>query len=431
MLKVWRTIHRIGRRAPAGLVYLTEAPIRLAIGFVGTVIVARYLGPSTFGELSTVIAVFALLTPVVALGLPALLVRDLAVESDVANRRAKLRAVVLVQLGALLAVAGIGVPLAVTFGATQTAVAVAAAPVLALGLAQTLRSLWEVEGRPLLVVGATAIASLTGLGGRVALVLVEGPLWAFAGMASIEALVIVGILSRKASSIGSFVEVRRAWGVVRPSLREAAPLLAASVAIAIYMRIDIVMLSRLVSTESAGFYSVAARLSEMWYFIPVALMAARRPEFSRWFASGDESVYRRMLTLHFRKVAVLGWLAVGIGVLVLPTVIVPLYGEPYLASVDVLRIHVLAIPFVFVSVHSWLIDRGLAQVAMANTLVGAGVNVALNLALIPVLGMHGAAWATVCSYAVSGVLLNGLRNRTRPLFGMQARALLRPWGREL
>jgi len=62
--------------------------------------------------------------------------------------------------------------------------------------------------------------------------------------------------------------------LVRATLAVAAGLRIAEV---IYLRIDIVLLERLRGVEETGIYAVAARLSEVWYMVPVALMGAVFP----------------------------------------------------------------------------------------------------------------------------------------------------------
>ncbi len=63
----------------------------------------------------------------------------------------------------------------------------------------------------------------------------------------------------------------------RPSLhlatgmiRDAWPLLLAGVSVSIYMRIDQVMLGKLAGLDAVGAYGAAAKVSEIWYFVPTA-----------------------------------------------------------------------------------------------------------------------------------------------------------------
>ena len=46
------------------------------------------------------------------------------------------------------------------------------------------------------------------------------------------------------------------------------------IAIAIYMKIDQVMLGQMATDHDVGIYSAAVRLSELWYFIPLTIVSS-------------------------------------------------------------------------------------------------------------------------------------------------------------
>jgi PST family polysaccharide transporter len=55
-------------------------------------------------------------------------------------------------------------------------------------------------------------------------------------------------------------------------LQDSWPLILSGIVIMIYMRIDQVMLGQMVGDESVGVYSVAVKISELWYFVPIAIV---------------------------------------------------------------------------------------------------------------------------------------------------------------
>src|SRR5262249_2413358 len=57
----------------------------------------------------------------------------------------------------------------------------------------------------------------------------------------------------------------------RRMLTAGWPVMLSSVAIVIYMKIDQVMLKRMLGADAAGLYSAATRISEIWYFIPMVV----------------------------------------------------------------------------------------------------------------------------------------------------------------
>ena len=47
--------------------------------------------------------------------------------------------------------------------------------------------------------------------------------------------------------------------------------------IAIYMKIDQVMIKQMLGADQVGLYAAAVRLSEVWYFIPIVITASVFP----------------------------------------------------------------------------------------------------------------------------------------------------------
>lgn len=60
------------------LLYASESTGRLVLAAVGSIVLARYLGPASLGALGFVTSVFAILLPLATLGMAELVVRDLA-----------------------------------------------------------------------------------------------------------------------------------------------------------------------------------------------------------------------------------------------------------------------------------------------------------------------------------------------------------------
>jgi PST family polysaccharide transporter len=85
-----------------------------------------------------------------------------------------------------------------------------------------------------------------------------------------------------------------------------------------------------------------------------------------------------------------------------------LYGVAYSESARVLAVHVFAnIPVALgVTQGLWILNEKKNIIALIRTIVGAVVNFALNLFLIPKYGAVGSAWATLISFFISAVVSN-------------------------
>jgi PST family polysaccharide transporter len=106
-----------------------------------------------------------------------------------------------------------------------------------------------------------------------------------------------------------------------------------------------------------------------------------------------------------------------------------LYGNQYTRSVQSLMILVWANPFVFwgVARTKWAIAENAQMLTMIYIILGAVLNVILNIILIPKYSIEGAAVATIISQAVAAVFSNLLSSKSRYLFFLQMKSLNFLW----
>lgn len=202
-------------------------------------------------------------------------------------------------------------------------------------------------------------------------------------------------------------------------------MILSGLSIAVYMKIDQVMLGTMGGAQVVGLYAAATKLSEIWYVLPTVAVTALFPTVVKTRELDEGLYYRRLERLFALMAAMSLALALPVTLLAGP-IITLLLGSGYEAAAPVLAIHIWAALFVFYGVvqGAWDIAENLAQLAFVRVLCGALLNVALNLWLIPRYGAIGAAIATVIAQATAAVFMNLLHPRTRPVFRCQFRALL-------
>ena len=211
-------------------------------------------------------------------------------------------------------------------------------------------------------------------------------------------------------------------------MRGAMPLLLSGLAIMLYMRIDVVMLRSLAGTSATGVYAAAVRISELWYFVPVALASSLLPEILRSRADGAAAYGRRLQQFYDLNAAV-ALVAAAVTALIAGPLVAWAYGPAFAAAAPVLRWHAWAAVFVFVGVvrGQFLVNENLGWFYFAATGTGGVLNVLLNFWLIPRSGPLGAAQATLISYAVASWLSSWFHPQVRATAVMQSRALLIPF----
>ena len=203
------------------------------------------------------------------------------------------------------------------------------------------------------------------------------------------------------------------------------PLLLSGAAVVIYMKIDQVMIKTMLTASDVGLYGVAARISEAVYFIPGIIAGSLFPAIIA--ARGEDYYQQRLQNLYDLVIWIAILIAVPVTVLA-PNIVSILFGDAYEESAQVLMLHVWASLFVFFGVARgrWIVNEGLQRAALLFTLAGAVANVLLNLLLIPVLGILGAAIATVLSVAVATVGAPMFIGTTRTSVVMFCRSLNLP-----
>ena len=403
--------------------------LRLAVGLFVGVWVARYLGPERFGQLSFALAFVGLFSAFAGLGLKGIVVQDM-IRDPAGELQTMGSAMVLTMLGGMSAYGGaVAVALCLRPGDPDAVILVAIVGLLLLFRVGDVGAYWfesRIMSKYVAWVSASVFLGFSLI--KVALILFEAPLTAFAGAAAAEvamiAVLTMGALHLRGPGLRALhFSVVRARGL----LRESWPLLLSGVSMTIYMKMDQIMLGVMVGDREVGVYSAAARISELWYFIPMVVVASLFPLILKAREESPPHYQHRLQSLCDLMV----WLAVlvAVPVSIFAGALMDLvFGAGYTESGAILAVHVWAGVFVFLGVAGgrWYVAEGLQLLNFYRKGVGAVINVALNLALIPLWGGLGAAIATVLSYAFVEFIADSWRFDTRDLFWIKMRAFHLP-----
>ena len=387
--------------------------------------IARYLGTAGFGALNYATAFVALFGTFATLGLDGIVVRDLVRTGESGTTLGTAFALKLAGGVVTLAGAATAILIARPDDPHIFSLVVVISAATLFQSADVVDFWFQSRVASRYVVYARNAAFLVATGIRVVLVLTHAPLIAFAWAILLEAALAAGGL---ATAYASTREAAARWRVSIARSKELLaagwPLILSGMAIMIYMKIDIVMLGSMIGDRGAGVYAAATRLSEVWYFIPVAVASSVAPAIAEAKATSETLYYERLRQL-FSWMAGLA-VAVAIPMTLLSGWIVTLFfGSAYAAAGHILAIHIWAGVFVALGVAQglWDINEGLVRLSLYRTAGGAIVNIALNLLLIPRYEGLGSAIATVASYALSACVFNSLSARTRPIFHIQIQAM--------
>lgn len=394
--------------------------------------VARYLGPAQYGNYNYALAFVSLLTPLVGLGLKDIVIRDIVRTPD--DKDEILGTAFGLQLIGSLLVLGLTISIVQITRhediLTRWLVAILAGRFVFEALSQTLDYWFQSQVQAKYTVWAKNIGLVIIALVKVGLILSEAPLISFAWAALCQTFIFtVGLaafhrLSRQALS---------AWRVrflrAKRLLRNSWPLIISALAIMVYLRIGQVMLGNMVDEEELGLYSAAIRLSELWYFIPMAISSSVFPAIVHSRENQSDKVYRQRMQAFYDVMAGTAYVIVIPLALFASLLVRTLFGPDYAEAGPILRIHTWSFLFVSLGVarSRWLIAEGLIRFDMIASVLGALINIILNLLLIPRYGGMGTAWAALFSYAASGYVSSGLTIRAWPALKQQSLSLLIPF----
>ena len=393
---------------------MVDRIVRMAMGLFVTVWVARYLGPVQFGSLNFAFAFVSLFGTLATLGLDGIVVREVvhnaADTREILGTTFALRLVSgLLAVGASIATLGL-----IQLNDRQTLLLVS---ILSLTLVfqafDTIDSFFQSQVRSKITVWAKNTAFLIFAAVRVWLICVKAPVWMFAAAMTGEvALGAAGLVLGYRLTGGKMFSWHSRKKRAAHLLQQGWPIILSGMAIAVYMRIDAVMLKTMQGDFAVGLYSAATKVSEVWYFIPVAVVSSVSPAIMR--AKDNPDLFHERLRKLFSFMT-LSACTLGSAVALASHLIVRLlYSKAYSGAAPVLAVHIWASVFVFLGVAQSPFDlsKNLLKLSLFRTVTGAIINIAMNLYLIPRYSAMGASIATVVSYAISGVFANVFFEKT-------------------
>ncbi|MBI4022810.1 oligosaccharide flippase family protein [Candidatus Berkelbacteria bacterium] len=368
------------------------------LGVLSSIIVARFLGPHDKGVLAAVTALAGIALQVGNLGLPNANTYFLAKDRSLLPKILGHSVWASMVLGGIMAGAA-----SVAAWAWPSIVGDVPRPILLIGLASVpfmfftslaqniLLALRRIRTYNLLDVGSNVVA--TG----VSILLVV--LW----QVGADALIVAGTVIAVGVTLAHFRAVR-ALPARRPDpslfrlmFRYGLRAYAATLLAYLVIRSDLLLVTHFLGNEATGVYSIAAFAVDALYLVAITTGTLFFP------IATAEPERRDLLTAQVVRTLVVIMAAILlVGGLAAYWLIPLLYGTAFAGAVAPTLILLPGI--YFLSLETILMNnfaaRGLPITAVGIVGLGLGVNLLLNLAFIPTLGIGGAALASVAAYGV-------------------------------
>ena len=404
---------------------LGERALRIAVSLFVGIYVARYLGPERFGLLSYALSFVGIFVALATLGLDEVVVREL-IKTPEQREKILGTSFLLKLVGTLLMWAAILVAIPLTENDLQTNILII---IIAFGTVfqafNVIDLNFQAKVKSKYVVHAQFVQLIISSIVKIILVVNEAPLIWFASVYILDVIVLaMGLVFAYLYNGDNIFSWKWSFETSKYLLHDSWPLILAGVVISVYMKIDQVMIKEMLGAKEVGLYAAAVKLSEAWYFIPMAIASSLFPAIINAKVYQKEVYYQRLQKLYDLMV----WIAIAIALptTFLSTLVVEfLYGKEYLGSSSVLIIHIWTAVFVFLGVASskYLLAENFIKKTFYRTFIGALLNIIMNYYLIGIIGIQGAAISTLVSHFFAAYFYDILDKDLRIMFIMKTKSL--------
>ncbi len=403
----------------------TEKILKLIIGFLINIYIIRYLGPSQFGLLSYAISFVGLFAAFATLGLDNITVRELVISP---NKKDEIlgSTFFLKIFGAILSILLIWITTILISETSYNKLLILIIAFSTIFQSFNVIDLYfqsKVLSRFSVYVQVSTLIISSTL--KFLLVIFNFPLLYFAIVTLVETFLIaagfniVYRINHQLILKWHFVNLR-----AKQLLKDSWPLILSGLVIAIYVKIDQVIIKNMMTDKDVGYYAAAVRIAEAWYFIPTAISTSVFPAIINAKKVSEKLYLSRLQKLY----DILAWVAICISIPITifsKDIIKFLLGPDFIQSASVLTIYIWAGVAVFLGVASsqYLINENLTKISFLRTFIGMVFNVILNLILIPKMGIIGSALATLISYSLATFTI-GLTKKTFHQSVMMVKSIL-------
>lgn len=388
--------------------------VQSLLGLIVGMLSARYLGPSNYGLINYASSIVAFLLPIVQLGFRSTMVREII---DNPNKEGEIVGTSLFfnVLSSIACIIGMCVFVYVSNRGEPTTLIVCALYSLCL-LAQALEMIqyWfqaKLISQYTALTGLMAYIVVTGY--KIILLLTKKSIYWFAVSNAIDyfviAIVLIVIYCRLSDQ-----KMKVSFKCFCKMFVNSKCFIVSSLMVTVFAQTDRIMLKAMVSEEAVGIYSAAVTCAGLTSFVFAAIIDSFRPiVFENKRIS--ENSYENSIVLCYSVVIYLSLVQSLICTAFSNPIILTLYGEDYSASADVLRLVVWYTTFSYFGPirNIWMLAERKQKYLWIINLSGAIMNVILNAVLIPVMGIMGAALASLITQIFANVVVGFIMKSIR------------------
>jgi O-antigen/teichoic acid export membrane protein len=403
---------------------MAEQFLRILAGLFVGIWVARYLGPEQFGLFSYVLAFTAIFGGIAKLGLDGIMVRELVNHPE--NRDVYLgTAFWLKVIGAFIVMGLMAaiVPFTSNDATTNTFIFIIAAGMVFQSF-EVVQFYFQSQVLAKIISICKAIQLALSSIIKVYLVLTESELIWFVLVTVFDALSLafsyfIAYQLRKNPAFYKYFD----FNIAKNLLKDSWPFMISIIVFSIYLQMDVIMIKEMLGTYEVGLYAAGLKVAMAHIFLSSIITLSLFPAILNAKKVSLELYHHRIGRL-FSLLFLINITVVVVLTFLAGSLLKVLYGDEFAPASTVMIVQVwssifAAMGFVF---HQILMAENLGSVALFRAVVGLFINLSLNLILIPIYGILGAAIALLVAQITSNYLFDVLDKKIRLFFFIKTKS---------
>lgn len=378
--------------------------VQSLLGFIISMMSARYLGPSNYGIINYAQSLVVFVTPVMLLGFNNIIVQEVVNDPD---KEGEIMGTALSYSVVSSFVCAFAVCAFAYFFNNDDRVTVIVCFLFTTNL--IFQALDQIEywyqakllSKYSSIVGLFAYTVVSIY--RLYLLFTHKSVYWFAISYSLDYLIISAMLIAIYKKLGG-----QAFSVsskcAKRMFRKSKSYIAAAMMITVFTQTDKIMLNEMVDSSATGFYSAAVVLSGITTFVFQAIIDSFRPKLFEDIKE-DVGKYESGMVMLYNLIIYASLIQCVCMTLLAKPIVQLTYGEGYMQSVAALRIVVWVTTFSYIGVvrNIWILTEDKQRYLTPINTCGAISNVVLNFIFIPIMGINGAALASLLSQFITNV----------------------------
>ena len=389
--------------------------VQSILGFVLNMLTARFLGKSSFGSITYAMAVVSFVVPLMRLGFGNIMVQEI-VQHPEREGKAMGTGVFLNLVSAFACIAGVtAFAYVANPGETETVIICALYGVKLIFEATDLMSYWY---QAKLMAKYSSVISLI-----VHFAVLGYKIYILASSKSVYWFAVTSALEYLLCSVGMYIiyhikktqKLSVSLKLGKELINKGKHYILSSMMVMIFAETDKIMLKGLIDSSATALYSTATILAGATGFFFAAIIDSFRP----WIfevQKTDEELFKKRLKMLYSFIIYLSLLQSIVMTVFAKPIVLLTYGEQYYESIGALQIVVWYTTFSYLgSVRNiWILANNKQKYLWVINLFGAGANVVLNVTLIPLMGIYGAAIASLVTQIFTNVIVGYIIKPIRP-----------------